>query len=59
MIENAIILYKNNTAEVYGSLKACCKAKKYSYFYLRKKKFPFIYKGIEFYKAPFNQFNGI
>lgn len=59
MNENIIILHQNNNFEAYGSLKACCRIKKFSYNYLKNKKYPFIYKGITFTKAPFNQFNGI
>ena len=59
MNENIIILHQNNDYEAHGSLKSICRSKKFSYSYLKNKKFPFIYKGITFIKVPFNQYNGI
>lgn len=59
MNKSIIILSKDNVFEAWGSITEVCKAHKYSYSYLKGKKFPFTYKGVRFEKVPFRERNGI
>lgn len=59
MIENIIVCHYKGNFETFGSLKTLCKVKKWSYYYLRNKKLPIKYKGIDIVKTPFNHNNGI
>jgi hypothetical protein len=57
---NTSIAVLTNTLdyEVFGSLKEMCEKHNLSYNYLKRKKFPFKYKGFFFVKIPFSQTNG-
>ncbi len=64
MAGQRIILRFNNEEgeeknEVWGTLTEVCLKKKFSHNYLKKKKFPFIYREITFIKVPYNDHNGI
>ena len=59
MNENIIILKKDSEYEAWGSITEICSVYGFSYNYLKRLKFPFIYKGIEFIKTPFRQKKGI
>lgn len=59
MNQNIIILTNGESHEVWGSLVELCKVHGLSYNYLKRKKFPFTYKGKEFIKVPFRETNGI
>ena len=57
--QNIIILTDGFNYECWGSLVELCKVKKFSYHYLKNKKFPFEHKGCKFYKVPFRSENGV
>jgi hypothetical protein len=59
MNENVILLLDNEHYECWGSLTEICKVKGFSYNYLKRKKFPFIYKKLRFVRVPFRKENGI
>jgi hypothetical protein len=58
MNENIIILTNLKDFECWGSLVELCKVKGFSYNYLKRKKFPFEYKGLKFIRVPFRASNG-
>jgi len=58
MNENIIILTNLKDFECWGSLVELCKVKGFSYNYLKRKKFPFEYKGLKFIRVPFRSSNG-
>lgn len=53
--ENIIILEKNDLLEAWGSLTEICKEHGFSYHYLKRKKFPFTYKGFNFIKVKYRR----
>jgi hypothetical protein len=55
MLKNkTIILYhSNDTYECYTTLTALCRAKNWSYNYLKKKKLPFIYRESRVMRLPY------
>lgn len=59
MNQNIIILTNGESCEAWGSLVELCRIHGFSYNYLKAKKFPFEYKGIQFNKVPFRSVNGI
>ena len=60
LYKNIIIITDGKSYEAWGSLVELCQVKKeFSYEYLKKKKYPFVYKGIEFIRVPFRSENGI
>lgn len=58
MNENIIILTNGESYEAWGSLVEICKEKGFSYNYLKRKKYPFKYKGVDFIRVPFRCSNG-
>lgn len=59
MNKNIIILTNTECYEAWGSITEICEVKKgFSYNYLKRLKFPFKYKGLEFIKVPFRAPNG-
>lgn len=53
---NIIILTKGDQVETWGSLTDLCdNHESFSYHYLKKKKFPFYYKGFRFERVPFRK----
>lgn len=58
MYKNVIILTNKESHEAWGSLVELCKVKGFSYNYLKKKKYPFEYKGLNFIRVPFRASNG-
>lgn len=58
MNENIIILTNLKDFECWGSLVELCKVNGFSYNYLKRKKFPFEYKGLKFIRVPFRSSNG-
>lgn len=50
-----IVLTKGESLETWGSLSEICRVKDWSYNYLKKKKFPFEYKGWKFRKRDFRK----
>jgi hypothetical protein len=56
-MKNIIILTNGTHFETWGSLTEICKEYGFSHNYLKKKKFPFFYKGIKFIKTPFKTKN--
>lgn len=50
-MKNAVVLIYGDEIEVWGSLTKACEAHSFSYNFLKKKKFPFQYKGIKFKKV--------
>ena len=57
--ENIIILTNKESYEAWGSLSELCEKHNFSYNYLKRLKFPFIYRRLEFIKVPFRQLNGV
>jgi hypothetical protein len=55
MLKNkTIVLYhSDDTYECYATLTALCHAKNWSYNYLKKKKLPFVYRGIKVLRLPY------
>lgn len=55
MLKNkTIVLYHSgDTYECYATLTALCRAKKWSYNYLKKKKLPFTYRGNRVMRLPY------
>lgn len=55
MLKNkTIILYhSNDTYECYTTLTALCRAKNWSYNYLKKKKLPFTYRDSKVIRLPY------
>ncbi len=53
MKRNFIILRRKDCYEIWGSLTTLCEAHGFSYNWLKKNKFPFVYKGISFIKVKF------
>lgn len=50
----SIILYHNgDTYECYATLTALCRAKNWSYNYLKKKKLPFVYRESMVMRLPY------
>ena len=58
MNKNIIILTNGEFHEAWGSLVEICKEKNFSYNYLKRKKYPFTYKGLNFIRVPFRVSNG-
>ena len=58
-MKNIIILTNGGSYEAWGSLVELCKVKGYSYNYLKRKKYPFEYKGVLFVRVPFREENGV
>ncbi len=58
MNKNIIILTNGECYESWGSIAEICKVKGFSYNYLKRLKFPFKYKGLDFIKVPFRACNG-
>lgn len=56
---NIIILTDGNNYEAWGSLTELCKEHGFSYNYLKRKKFPFRYRGVIFKRVPFRERNGV
>ena len=56
---NIIILTDKESHEAWGSLTELCDAHEFSYNYLKRLKFPFQYKGLDFIKVPFRSLNGV
>lgn len=56
---NIIILTDKEYYEAWGSLSELCEKHGFSYNYLKRLKFPFTYRGLEFIKVPFRQLNGV
>lgn len=54
---NIIILTDEESYEAWGSLTEICDQHKWSYNYLKRKKFPFKYKGLQLIKVPFRKLN--
>ena len=59
MNENIIILTNGESYEAWGSLVELCKVKGFSHNYLKRLKFPFEYKGLNFQRVPFRSSNGV
>jgi len=59
MNENIIILTYGESYEAWGSLVELCKVKGFSHNYLKRLKFPFEYKGLNFILVPFRASNGL
>jgi len=59
MNENIIILTNGESYEAWGSLVELCKVKGFSHNYLKRLKFPFEYKGLNFIRVPFRASNGL
>lgn len=59
MLNEVIVVRKGDHVEVWSRLTQVCKAHKFSYQYLKNKRFPFIYKGITFEKVPYKMKTGI
>ncbi len=59
MNENIIILTDGQSHEAWGSLVELCKVKRLSYNYLKRQKFPFVYKELKFIKVKFRCSNGV
>ena len=59
MHQNVIVLTKDGLTEVWGSLTEICTEKEFSHNYLKRKKYPFRYKGIVFQRLPFKKAGGI
>lgn len=57
MNQNIIILTNGESYETWGSLVELCNKHKFSYNYLKRKKFPFEYKGLKFIRTPFRELN--
>ena len=53
--DNIIILTDGESYETYGALTELCKKNRFSYNYLKDKKFPFKYKGLDFIKVKYRQ----
>ena len=54
-----IVLLQNNEVETHGSITDISrKYKDLKYSTLIRKKFPFVYKGIQFKKVPYNEVSG-
>lgn len=51
--KNVVVLTNGNIYEVWGSLKQLCTIHKFSYNYLKRKRFPFRYKELDFIKVPY------
>ena len=58
MNENIIILTNGEAHEAWGSLVELCDVKGFSYNYLKRMKYPFKYKGLDFIRVPFRAANG-
>jgi len=58
MNENIIILTNGESHEAWGSLVELCTKKGFSYNYLKRQKYPFKYKGLNFIRVPFRAENG-
>ena len=56
---NIIILTDKESYECWGSLSELCEKHNFSYNYLKRLKFPFTYRKLEFIKVPFRQLNGV
>ena len=56
---NIIILTDGESYEAWGSLTELCKFHGLSYHYLKRFKFPFKHKGLDFIKVPFRELNGV
>jgi ribosomal protein L7Ae-like RNA K-turn-binding protein len=48
-----VLLHSDDTYECYATLTALCRAKGWSYNYLKKKKLPFVYRGIKVLRLPY------
>lgn len=59
MLNSVIVLIKSDHIEVWSKLTEVCKAHKFSYTYLKGKKYPFVYRGITFQKVPYKMKTGI
>lgn len=57
--ENTIIIFDGESYESWGSLTEICEKHGLSYNYLKRKKFPFEYRGVQFIKPPFRALNGV
>lgn len=57
--DNIIILTDGASYETWGALTEICEKHGFSYNYLKRKKFPFTYRGLEFIKVPFRKLNGV
>lgn len=53
MNKNIIILSFDDKKECWGSIAEICRVKGWSYNYLKRLKFPFTYRGINFEKVKF------
>jgi len=51
---NLILLKQGGQVEVWGSLTKLCRGHNFSYNFLKKKSFPFEYKGLKFEKVTKN-----
>ena len=58
MNENIIILTNGESHEAWGSLVELCKVKGFSHNYLKRLKYPFMYKGLKFIPGTFPYANG-
>ncbi len=57
MYKKVIILTNGKDYEVWGGIKELCDKKGFSYNYLKRLKFPFKYRGLNFVKVPFRVSN--
>lgn len=57
--KNIIILTNKESYEAWGSLSELCEKHEFSHNYLKRLKFPFKYKGLDFIKVPFRALNGV
>lgn len=48
-----ILIHSGDTYECYATLAALCRIKSWSYNYLKKKKLPFVYRGIKVLRLPY------
>lgn len=51
--ENTLGANWSNDFEAWGSLTEACRQHGWSYNYLKRLKFPFVYRGLTFVKVPF------
>ena len=59
MHPNKIVITDGANYEVWGSIKEICKVKNLPYNYLKRLKFPFVYKKVLFVKVEFRKENGV
>lgn len=57
--KNIVILTNGELYEAWGSLTELCKVHSFSYHYLKRKKFPFKYRGLDFVRVPFRANMGL